>query len=60
MRRLGMLANEYEEATKSPDGPRLPGAVSGLAEDYRRLTAEILDTYLARTTPLAADPWSAS
>ena len=60
MRRLGMLAHEYEEATESPDGPRLPGAVSGLADDYRHLTAEILDTYLARTTPLAADPWSAA
>ena len=59
MRRLGMLAHEYEEASKAPGGARLQGSVSGLADDYRRLTAEILSAYVARTAPPAADPWSA-
>lgn len=60
MRRLGMLAHEYEEASKAPGGARLQGSVSGLADDYRHLTAEILSAYVARTAPPAADPWSAA
>jgi len=60
MRRLGMLAHEYDEATRGPDGRRLQGSATDLAADYRGITTEILEEYVARTAPLAADPWSAA
>lgn len=51
MRRLGMLAHEYLEATQSSGGPRQSGSVAGVAEDYRMLTAQILEEYLRRVEP---------
>ncbi len=60
MRRLGLAAHEYEEATRSRDGRQLSDSVAGIASDYRHLTTEILDAFVARTAPLRADPWSAA
>jgi cellulose biosynthesis protein BcsQ len=53
MRRSGLLAHEYAEA-----GRQHPGSFAGLADDYRNLTNEILNTYQARTAQISADPWS--
>mgnify|MGYP001814170351 CR=1 FL=1 len=60
MRRLGMLAHEYDQATRTADGRQTSGSVAGLTHDYRAITAEVLDAYVARTTPAAAEPWSAA
>ncbi len=60
MRKLGLAAHEYEEATRSRDGRQRSESVAGIASDYRRLTTEILDAFVARTAPLSADPWSAA
>ncbi|MDF1597402.1 MAG: ParA family protein [Acidimicrobiia bacterium] len=60
MRRLGMLAHEYDEATRAPGARRLAGSVVGLAADYRQITEAILEEYGRRTVPVAADPWSAA
>ena len=60
MRRLGMLAHEYLEATQTTGGSRLSGSVTGLAGDYRLLTSRILDEYLRRLGPDEASEGSAA
>ena len=60
MRDRGLLAYEYEEAAsraapwyKDRSGPRYSSSAAGLAEDYQRLTAEILAAISARwATPV--------
>jgi ATPases involved in chromosome partitioning len=60
MRDLGLLAHEYEgAATQAPrwfedrTARRYSRSAGGLAEDYQRLTTEILEAFTARTTALA-------
>lgn len=55
MRDRGLLAYEYEEAAaaatpwyKDRHGPRFSASAAGLAEDYQRLTAEMLSEMTAR------------
>jgi cellulose biosynthesis protein BcsQ len=60
MRDLGLLAHEYEgAATQAPrwfedrTARRYSRSAGGLAEDYQRLTTEILAAFTARTAMLA-------
>ena len=55
MRDRGLLAYEYEQAAasatpwyKDREGPRFSASARGLAEDYQRLTAEMLSAITAR------------
>lgn len=55
MREQGLLAYEYEGAAakatpwyQDRDGPRFSSSASGLAEDYQRLTAEVLSAISSR------------
>jgi len=61
-RRLGKLVHEYEEAARGAQpwyanrtGERFSRAAPGLAGDYERLAAEIVDRFAERQAAYAAD-----